>query len=364
MKYLNSQLGGAGSIKYTSLRGSLFNQIEIENLDVNIPDQIQVKCNYLEVHYDLWKLLYNEIKVSKILIDQLEVEIISEPEKKSESDEDKKHISVDTTLIKIEESNFVDNLLDRLPVIQISDINITATSVRLINQDLQFTDIDLMIDRAAINKKNYAVKLDQLKGNWKDREVGLLNASFELEGDRNQVTLNRFEVETEKSKFGCSAYYNLKGASNAELEIYTLYADMDEIARITQIDTLRNGYIEGECDFSGEITNFTLTLNLKGQWQDRILNNLTSTVQYNEGLIKLDQLSVRSNAGQIDVSGQGRENQDASGKIKFSNVNLNKIMPNLVSTDLNGLFDFDFEALHFTRPTGAGSLTLIVYVLP
>ena len=61
VKYLNSQLAGNGSIKYTSLRGSLLNQIEIENLDVTIPDQAQIKCNYLEVHYDIWKLLYNEI---------------------------------------------------------------------------------------------------------------------------------------------------------------------------------------------------------------------------------------------------------------------------------------------------------------
>ena len=264
VNYLNNQLGDEGTIKYTAIRGSLLNRIEIENLDINLPQQAQIKCNYLEIHYDLWRLLYNEIKVSKILIDQLDVAIVSESKKKEKAVQDKKHISVDTTLIKIEESNFVSDLLDRLPVIRVSDIKILAASVHLVNQNLQFTDVDLLVDRAVINKNRYEFKLDKLKGIWKDRDIILVNTSFEINGDKNHATLNRFEFETEKSKFGFSAYYNFEGLSDTEFELYNLYVDMDELARITKIDTLRNGYIEGELDLSGGITNFTLNLSLNG----------------------------------------------------------------------------------------------------
>lgn len=356
--FLNRQLADKGTVKYKSIRGSLLNHIEIQDLDISLQDQAQINCNYLEVHYDLWRLLYNEIKVSKILIDKLDVEIFSQSSEKKESDHDKKPISVDTTLIKIEESNFIDNLLDRLPIIQVSDINITATSVNLISQDIKFSDIDLLIDRVYINKKNYVIKLDQLSGQWDDRAIMVLNTSFELTGDRNYVTLNRFEIETEKSKFACSAYYGLRDSINADVDFYELYVDLDEVARISGVGKLHGGFIEGRWDFSGEPTNFIFNLNLSGRWQDRILHKLDANMDYNDGLIKVNRFVVRSNAGQINVNGQGRENQGAFGKIRLYNLNLNKIIPDLIQTNLNGLFDFDFEALHLTRPTGKGSLTL------
>ena len=357
VKYINAQLSDKGTIKYKSIHGSLLNRIEIEDLDVNLKGDTRIYCDYLEVHYDLWPMLHNEFKVSKILVDKLSIDISSQPSIKEEK-KDSKSISVDTTLVKIEESHFVDNLLDRLPVIEVQDVNINAVSVDLVKQGLQFSDIDLAIDNLSVTRNNYNLKLDQLSGTWKDRDVHIKNTSFILNGDRKSVALNHFELETEKSKLACSAYYNLKDSANADVDFYDMYIDLDEAASVSGIDILKNGYISGKWDFSGEPTNFTFNLNLNGQWQGRKLDKLDATMDYTDGLIKINHLDIQSNAGQINVQGQGRENQRAYGKIHFSHLNLATVKPDLFPTNLNGLFDFDFKSLHLTQPTGEGSLTL------
>ena len=41
--YLNRQLADKGTVKYKSIHGSLLHQIEIQELNVNLPDQAQIK---------------------------------------------------------------------------------------------------------------------------------------------------------------------------------------------------------------------------------------------------------------------------------------------------------------------------------
>ncbi|MEJ2054288.1 MAG: hypothetical protein P8X42_10240, partial [Calditrichaceae bacterium] len=358
MDYLNLQLKGKGTVTYSAIRGSLLNQIEIDNLQVIIQDQAQIDCNYLEIHYDLWRLIHNEIKVSKILLDKLSVKLIAQADEKDEEEQKKKRISVDTTLIKIENSNFVDNILNSVPVIKASDLDIVAAAFRIADTDINITGINLSIDNISINKKSFDIKLDQLSGAWVNRDIHLMSTSFVLKGNREHISLNRLEAATEKSKFACSAYYDLTDSTNADIDFYDFYFDMDEAAKITRVEELKGGFVKGRWNFSGEPTNFIFNLNLNGAWQGRKLQSLDTEIMYNEGLIKVNRLAVQSNAGNIDVNGRGWENKGAYGNIRLKHINLSEIMPDLVKTDLNGLFQFDFDVLHLTRPTGAGSLTL------
>ena len=194
VNYLNRKLSDKGTVEYKSIRGSLLNQIEIEGLEINIENEVQIKCNYLEVHYDLWRMIYNEYNVSKILIDQVSFEIAAKSKDTKKPDEEKKQISVDTTLVKIEESHIIDNILDRLPVIKVADLKISAASINIMNKDINISDIDLKIDRISITKNKYYIKLDKLSGYWDEKDVRLQSSHFQLTGNRDYITFKQINL--------------------------------------------------------------------------------------------------------------------------------------------------------------------------
>ena len=298
------------------------------------------------------------MQINKILIDRLDVEVfptvIEEPVQAYKAEP----FSLDSTLNIIQNLAFIDSLLESLPEIAVHDVQVFAGSVHLVNQGMTFSQIDAQIERLQIDGTRFFLKLDQLKGYWPEKDLRLKNLSFVLSGDGDHITLNQLQVHTGKSKLSCSAYYGYKRGIDLTLDVYEFLIDMNEIYQVTGSEELKDGFIQGSVVVSGKPLHFIIQAGLNGRWQDHRIDQIRLNGEYNQGLITLKDVTVHSDAGRIRISGQGRENQGAWGKIQFEAINLNRLAADLIPTELNGSLTIDFKSLSFKRPTGKGFLSV------
>jgi len=359
--YLNRVLKDSGKIHYKSLEGSLFNHLLIRDLDVYIPGQMDLKAQYVELRYNLWPLLNNRIQVSQVLIDQLDVNLHKTEISDSvatDATSDFSAINIDSLLNSFQQMHIADTLLDLLPEMTISDVKVFAGKINIAEPDIKLQDVQLNIEKLAIGKNNYTLRLRKAEGSWPERDFNLRALSLQLKGDRTHITLNQFKFLTDASRLSLSAYYRLQGELDININLYEFNLDFPELHKLIALDVLKDGFLNGTFSLSGSPRHFISRLDLNGSWHQHTLEKLNLDFDYNEGTFNFKKMELVSDSAEIYISGSGSQFGGGTGVVGFSKINLKSFDTTQVATNLNGQVQFDIKNFNLLKATGLGHLTL------
>ncbi len=358
---LNRALGNQGKIHYTSLRGSLFNTLQITDLDFELYGKARVRANQVELQYDLWPLLSDNIHISKVFINQLDIELqeaTKPPSAQSGSAARHPKPNIDSLLQVFRHAHPIDSLLDALPNIEIGNVELFAGQVHIPSAKMHVSDLYVNLHQLSVGRDHYRIKLDKLSGRWVERDFNLNTISFELKGDRNHLSLNQFTLNTEHSRVQLSAFYDLSDTLDLNLNLYEANINLNDLYKLTANKELKSGYVQGTFSLSGAPRHFGVEASLNGEWKHHRLDTLQLAASYNKGDIFIDSLNVQSGQARFDLSGAAYQFAGGDGLLRFAHVNLNQFDSTQIETELNGFLRFNVSNLVLKRATGVGELRM------
>ncbi len=361
--WINWALSDQGKIHYSSLRGSLFNSLQITDLDFELYGTARVRAKQVELQYELWPLFSDEIHISKVFIDQLDIELeeINKTQSSPKTIPPATHskMNLDSLLQVFRFSHPIDSLLDALPQIRLMNLELFAGQVHIPAAQLHLTDVYADLYQLSVTRDDYRIKLNKLAGRWVERDLTLKTLSFELKGNRKHLSLNQFRLNTPDSRLQLSAFYDLSDTLDINLNLYEAFLDLKDLYKLTGNKELKNGYVQGTFSVSGAPRHFGVEANLKGRWKGQRLDTLQFGATYNKGDIFIDSLNIQSGRARFDLKGAAYQFAGGDGLFHFAHVNLNQFDSTQITTDLNGLLRFNVSNLVLKRATGVGELQML-----
>jgi len=355
---LNSVLKNQGSIEYKELKGNLFSNIRINDLEAELEPGMNIRASQVDVKYNPVLLIFGRIKVSHIYIDQLSFSMASQPDTVREEQVSEKSLPPDSMLAAVQQNSMIDSLLAAMPDLDIKDIRITARSILIKEQPLKFENTELFIDKLQLNKEKYDIRLKNLSTLWKEKNFRLKKLTFKLKGNKEKLTLNQTEIETEYSKIVLNAFLRFKDSLDINLNIGELDLDFNDIFTLTEIDTLRKGALRGTLTASGSPERFNLETDLRGFWHEKQLDSLKADIAYDKGDIKVNHFSAAVNGADLTVDADIKKLKKGSLQIGFKNIDISDFDPSVPESDLSGTVDFNVKNLNLARASGRGVFTL------
>jgi len=82
-KYLNYSLNDSTRLNYGTIEGSLLNNIKIDSLSFVLDKKMKISGRQIVLKYDLWPLIDDQIKISTVHLDSLNISIIPQTSKKT-----------------------------------------------------------------------------------------------------------------------------------------------------------------------------------------------------------------------------------------------------------------------------------------
>ncbi|MGD9487976.1 MAG: translocation/assembly module TamB domain-containing protein [Calditrichaceae bacterium] len=351
--YLNHELKDTGRIHYTSLKGNLLNHVIIENLEFELNDQLYLSSNHVDLKYNLLPLLKNKVKLSRIFFDSLSINVPGA--KELQIDEDKKEFVLDSTLAQLQKAVYVDSLLRTLPEIDLNDFEIVAGKVDIVNPKLGFDDIYVKFD-LSVKRDSYKLNVSKLSGNWPDKDFELSSLHFQIIGDERHVTINQFQLSTERSKIFLTTDIYLEDSLHIVLSFDEIKLDLYDLYLLTGDEKFKDGNLSGKFVFIGSPRNFGMDLALKGRWNDLFVRNAALKGEYEYGDINVDYLKISANDADVYFKGMLNQVKGIEGLLTFKNINLHQFARQYEPSRINGNLNFKLDGLNFKRPTGQGSL--------
>jgi autotransporter translocation and assembly factor TamB len=344
-KYINSKLAGKGKIEYGIISGSLLNNINIDYLNFQLDDNLLLSSKNIKLSYDIWSVWNDQLKISSVYVDSVNIKLLSKTreDNKVKTAQVKSAFNLDSLLYRIQNAHIIDTLLAKIPPLQLDEFEIVAGNLQVQDKELSFKNINLTA-AANFNPDNFKLELIHFSAYWQEKDFQLNNLSFQILGNRNQITLNQFVMETG----GGDTYFNLAG----DLEL----ADMNLILSVEDFKLDLNsfkgflpeiedsGFLNGNFHLIGTPQNFTVNTDIKGKWQKYILNQFKLDASYNYGKILVDAFHLKSNPGNISLKAAINPTSSAQGQLDFSAINFNVIDTSYAISDINGFISINFPS--------------------
>lgn len=349
--YLDHSLKGKAQVTYRSLSGTLIHSVKIKKIAITTPNGMKIMANYLELRYRLFPLIRNQIEISKIILDRLQIILPQNNRQKAE-----KPFSLDSLLARLQTHYLPRQLLGELPKIDLQNLEVISAKVSIKGQPMTFTNIYLNLAKFQLRPNRIFIRLTNFSGHWQERNLNLKSLSFVLKGNENGINLNQGELRGAKSNIFFNAL--LEPNSGVNLNLTQFYLDLDEIAKQAPIGLFRHGYLKGSLALSGIPLRFGIQAELEGRVDWRKISALSLLLRYDRGEIFLDKWHLASNFGNVKAHGYWNQQKRIIGRVNFTRVNLNAILSKLPQTRLNGRLSLNASNLFFKRLTGFGALSL------
>ena len=360
--YINNTLKDTGEIHYSSLKGSLLNHVVIRDLEVSLPGHAEVKAEHVELRYNLLPLLSNRISISEILINKIEITLLSDSAKTlaavAVTTAPDAVPNIDSLLSEIQKMHPTTALLEMLPQMNISDIKLFAGQIHSTNPELGLADVELQIEKINVGKNSFNIQIHKVSGAWPERDFHLRSLSLQIKGDRDHLALNHFNMHTENSHLSLSAFYRMQGGADININLYEFNLNFSDLYKLTRNKKLRDGFVSGTFMLSGMPRRFESQCRIEGRWQNHLLDSLQWDLNYNAGRFNLRKFDVHSGNASLNLSGSGYQFSGGKGSLNFAHLNFNDLDTALVKTDLNGQLRFDVQNLNLLRAQGSGSLEM------
>ncbi len=348
--YLDHALQGKARIEYDELSGSLIHTIKIKNLKITTSSGLGISADYLQLEYRLLPLLKNKVEISRAIVDHLQIELPPPVQ----TTQQETPFSLDSLLAELQKHYLPKQLLGDLPFLDIKNLEIAASSLRIQDRPLTFKNIQLDLARLRLQPDAVFMMLTDLRGEWQERNLKLQSFSFVLKGDSSGININQGELHTAKSSLSFNVL--LDPTSGININLTRFYIDVNEFTQQAGVPLFKKGFVRGELSVSGIPVHFGVQGKLQAQLDQRQIQDFSFHGRYDRGEIFLDQWLVKSNAGFLQAHGYWNKARRIVGNVRFRNINLHIAEPSLPVTLLNGNLNLNASNLYLSKLTGFGSL--------
>lgn len=365
--YINHSLEGQASISYRDIKGGLINHVRIEELEVRVGELVLIKTDYLDIQYQLWPLLDNEIIISSLIMDNLDVYYSSTSDTIEEVE--KGSFNLDAKLAMLERLSIVDTLLAALPVVHTEKLEIRTGSLNLLGEDsLSVQDLDLQLS-LHLDKDKVDLRFLRFSASIPAYQLRLRNLSFQLIGDYPQFTINQFKLETDESEVLFSGDIVVSDSVQMLLSLDRFYLSFPELNKFLHDENLQEGYLSGRAGIYGAPRYFNTQWSISGMMMGEKVDSLILDADYEYGMIKVITFKLVSDQnfasfeGMLDLRKTVEESTGLWGDLRVKKLDLSLIPEQNISSYINGHLKFRLENLNFKHPTGTGELLIYKTVI-
>ncbi len=125
--FLNRTLSDVAEIEYSTLKGDLFQEIQLRDLRLRFRNGITLETNKLDIQYSALASISSEFHFDEILFDSLKV-IINKPRSNSQADS---ALSYQDFLTAMTEAGWYRDFISVLPDIKIGDLEVRHAEVEI-----------------------------------------------------------------------------------------------------------------------------------------------------------------------------------------------------------------------------------------
>jgi autotransporter translocation and assembly factor TamB len=325
---LTTQIEGVTSITYTTLRGDLLQRVFIENLEVTLQDSSRLQCAYMQVNYSLFSAISSHINVRSLIADSLYIYWHGEGMENSREEERNKTIR---------------SVLSGLPNVHIGNLEVTHAQIRSNTPSFSLDSLLLTL-RLSIKNDKISMNLEELSGKWIEKNIWLKNLSFELKGQSDKLTVNRFRMLLPSSYLEAHGEVNYTDSLWAILSIDKSLLSIDEINSIISLPQMDSGYVKFSTEVIGSLDNFRGRAQLQAYVNKYKIDNLTVTGMYQNGKITIEQGQLFRSGGSVHFSGTY---STSGGTIiaDIEKIDVGSLIEGTLPTSLNGKAKFNLVGM-------------------
>jgi hypothetical protein len=344
---VNAALKQQVTVHYSELKGTLFRTAIIKNLSITLPNGTNFRTNHADLDFDLSSIMHGDYQVHHILIDTLWATIESDTAMAAEASPD---TSPDAIIAG------VDSVLLNLPSANLGRLEVNYGYLSVPAKSLQLDSLYLSLD-GRISPGDIALNVHRVTARYPDKNFRLARMGFELLMHNGRLNINKFQMRTGKSLLDAHAEISLGDSLRTIFSVDEADLELNEWARLASVKDSISGNIRGTMDFVGTPQRFSTRAYLSGQINQYPVDSLVFDGDYHYGAVNLRRARVYSPAGEIDLSSRISE-QKFDGLLQFRAIDLNKILPDLLPTTLNGSIRFNMKSLSIRNLAGSGELLL------
>ncbi len=349
---INSQLRDKGEVSYSSLRGNLINEIILKDFHFKKDSTLEIGAHTIIIRFSPSDLLFKQVRIRRLLFDSLTIRTraTARPARPKPA----ATARTDSLLAQLQSGELIAGILRQLPAFKLDDLEVNSSVLNINGYSLR--DINLRLG-LALHRDRIDLQLKHFSGLWPQKKLALRNMSFKLRIRPDKLTVNQFDFKTEHSTLRLAADMDLGRPTSFLITIDDIYLAEPDLRNLVPDSLFKQGFLSGKMTLAGQPLNFSLSSELAGAYNGRLLNKARAYVRYDHGRILLDTLNIASNIGRIHIHGDLNNWTAFRGQASIEKFNTAMLGLGLPSSDINGHFSFNIPRLTRHAPQVSGVLT-------
>jgi hypothetical protein len=352
---INYSLTETVQIQYKSLSGDIFQNITLEDVTATFEDGSVITSNQLRIKYSLFANISQKYRFSSIMFDSIYVFLnlpLDSVADLSESEED----SMEDMLNRWASSAYYDSLFASLPELALGRLAISHGKVEIPSASLTLDSVSVKLS-AHSNSESFGITIDNIKGKWVERNFILDYFHTQLIGKPERITLNQLQIKTPHSHAYANGEIDISENLLVILNLEDIQLTAFDLISLFKLQDIDSGQINLSFHAVGSPNRFSSQFSAYGDLNNYRLDSLIIDGDYAQGEIIVNRGKIMANESRIDFNGKILDNMNMA-QLKFSNLDINRLFPEAVHTDLSGSLYLLLDKLNLKNITGSGELLL------
>lgn len=332
------------TVQFENLSGNLINRISIENLRISGQNDT-LNCSRLSASYSLLNLLRGRLQAEELLVDSLHARLYLSGDSAGSSSSGS--------------SPSLDSLLRELPAFSIGHLGIRGGEVELhpAGRVQRFQEIDLDLSARA-SADTLSLDVARLTGKWAGEDFEVSRTEFKFGG--RPGSLFSQSLNTSGSGFAIAESGQLRFSPQLWLQVVTDSAriDLPLLRKLWPDLPVPAGALNLGIAFSGTPEEFSAQVAINGELDGKTLDQLDFQVLASGHDYHINDLRLRSSAGNLNGSAELQGSTIKSASLNFSRLDLAALNLGEQHTHLNGSLQFVLTENRWPQLSGSGSLRL------
>ncbi|GAB4375236.1 MAG: hypothetical protein Kow0042_20490 [Calditrichia bacterium] len=350
VELVNGLVARGVEIDIGRIEGNLLGSVRLIDLRIKTAG-FAVDCPQVSLSFSSLDLLKGKINVDQLTLLNPTLTLYWPPGATSEKEQSPSELSPDSLISSID--------LSGLPQLNIKFLRIKDGVVQSLRDSInRHVEQISMEGGCAIRSEEVNVRVKYVKGFWVDEDLRLKEASFQLLGSRQRVTLNQFRALLPGAEIFAHGEIELMPRIRFFIFTDTCQVSVPLIRQFLTKFPFQQGELKFIGHYIGDFRTFQGSFIFGGEMDSLQFKKIQTDYHYGQKALHLKSLKIETNFGRgegsVTVALQG--NNELS--FRFQAVNLKKAGLTEKPTHLEGDLHLSFTHWDLSRISGQGRATL------
>jgi len=280
---LNSELDGIAKIEYSELSGNLFETLNISDLLVTLEDSSRIRAKSLQVEYNLASVIFKPYLIRDFIVDSLSVHL--KEKKEVVVEKESKTFTINDIPTILDSLIVIDSILAVFPELIVNNCKISNADLSL-SEDLQIDNINLDL-KYAFESEQLDILIESLKGYWINRDLNLNKFQTEIGANKNRITLNKLQVETDHSHIYAKSEFTFEDKNWIILDLEDSHIDYRDVTKFGKINEVKEGYVNTSFQVVGSPNNLSAQLSINGETDKYKIDSLIVDLDFKDNVLSV-----------------------------------------------------------------------------